>query len=241
MLSVQRGVEAIAVHQVPEAIAWLDECQMHAAIIELLIQSPRSPLRKRSGTATKPAPTKPANWVRAPDWSTTAARQPLAETANPWKNPAAIFEVPMPTIFWSGSTSSPRREAKFVAVTIVSVSDTSMMPTAPTRSGPTSDHFVHGSAGTGTPLGQSTDSLPPARPVPLDLRWRRRRGDVRRGSRTDRGACARRDRHARQAAYKTGRRLRRSLRDDLTPEDSTSHARSNNRAHRTDFSRLVPG
>ena len=35
-----------------------------------------------------------------------------------------------------------------------------MMPTAPTRSGPTSDHFIHGSAGTGTPLGQSTDSLP---------------------------------------------------------------------------------
>ena len=26
-------------HQVPEAIAWLDECQMHAAIIELLIPS----------------------------------------------------------------------------------------------------------------------------------------------------------------------------------------------------------
>lgn len=39
MLSVQRGVEAIAVHQVPEAIAWLDGCQMHAAIIELPFQS----------------------------------------------------------------------------------------------------------------------------------------------------------------------------------------------------------
>jgi hypothetical protein len=102
----------------------------------------------------------------------------------------------MPTISWSGSTSSPRREAKFVAVAIVSVSDTSMMPTAPIRSGPTSDHFIHGSAGTGTPLGQSTDSLPPARPVPLDLRsHRRHRGDVRRGSRTGRGTCARRGWH----------------------------------------------
>ena len=29
----------MAAHQVLEAIAWLDECQMHAAIIELLIQS----------------------------------------------------------------------------------------------------------------------------------------------------------------------------------------------------------
>ena len=39
MLSVQCGVEAIAVHQVPEAVAWLDECQMQAAIIELPFQS----------------------------------------------------------------------------------------------------------------------------------------------------------------------------------------------------------
>ena len=39
MLSVQRGVEAIAAHQVLEAMAWLDECQMHAAIIDLLTQS----------------------------------------------------------------------------------------------------------------------------------------------------------------------------------------------------------
>ena len=67
----------------------------------------------------------------------------------------------MPTISWSGSTSSPRREAKFVAVAIVSVSDTSMMPTAPTRSGPTSDHFVHGSAGTGTPWGRVPTVFPP--------------------------------------------------------------------------------
>ena len=60
----------------------------------------------------------------------------------------------MPAISWSGSAPSPRRAAKLVAVAIVSVSDTSMMPTAPIRSGPTSDHFVHGSAGTGTPWGR---------------------------------------------------------------------------------------
>ena len=39
MLSVKRGTEATAAHQVLEAIAWLDECQMHAAIIELPFQS----------------------------------------------------------------------------------------------------------------------------------------------------------------------------------------------------------
>ena len=39
MLSVQRRVEAIAAHQVLKAIAWLDECQVHSAIVELLIQS----------------------------------------------------------------------------------------------------------------------------------------------------------------------------------------------------------
>ena len=39
MLSVQRRVEAIAAHQVLKAIAWLDEGQMQAAIIELPFQS----------------------------------------------------------------------------------------------------------------------------------------------------------------------------------------------------------
>ena len=50
-----------------------------------------------------------------------------------------------------GSTSSPCRAAKLAAVAIVSVSDTIVMPTAPTRRGPTSDHLVHGSEGVGIP------------------------------------------------------------------------------------------
>ena len=43
---------------------------------------------------TRPAPTSPVIWVLAPDWSATAVREPLTETAKPWKNPAAMFDGP---------------------------------------------------------------------------------------------------------------------------------------------------
>ena len=46
-------------------------------------RSARSPLRKRSRTATKPAPTNPVICVLDPDWSATAVRDPLTETAKP--------------------------------------------------------------------------------------------------------------------------------------------------------------
>ena len=105
-------------------------------------RSARSPLRNRSNRTTSPAPTTPVNCVLAPDWSATAVREPLTETAKPWKKPAAMFEAPMPTISWSGFTSSPRRAAKLVAVAMVSVNDTSVIPTAPMSSGPMSDSFV---------------------------------------------------------------------------------------------------
>ena len=93
-------------------------------------RSASSELRNRSSTATSPAPTTPVSWLFAPDCSATAVREPLVEIANPWKSPAAMFAAPMPTISWSGSTSSPRRAAKLVAVAIVSVSETSVMPNA---------------------------------------------------------------------------------------------------------------
>ena len=57
-------------------------------------------------------------------------RDPLVETAKPWKNPAATFAAPMPIISWFGSSSSPRRAAKLDAVAMVSVSETSTMPIA---------------------------------------------------------------------------------------------------------------
>ena len=98
-------------------------------------RSASSPLRNSSRMATSAAPTMPVSWLRAPDCSATAVREPLVEMAKPWKNPAAMLAAPMPTISWSASTSSPRRAAKLAEVAIVSVSETSVMPSAATNSG----------------------------------------------------------------------------------------------------------
>ena len=99
------------------------------------------------------APTSPATWLFAPDCSATAVRDPLVDTANPWRNPDARFAAPTPIISWFGSSSSPRRAANADAVAIVSVSDTSTMPTAASINGPTSLNDVHGSDGRGSPAG----------------------------------------------------------------------------------------
>ena len=88
----------------------------------------------------------------APDCSATAVREPLVDTAKPWKNPAATLAVPIPIISWFGSTSSPRRAAKLVDVAIVSVSDTKVMPMAAANSGPTSPMSVHGNGRSGQAL-----------------------------------------------------------------------------------------
>ena len=84
------------------------------------------------------------------------------EIANPWKKPAAMFAAPMPTISWSGSTSSPRRAAKLVAVAIVSVSETSVMPNAAMSSGTTSLAWVQGMLGVGTPWGSAPTVATPS-------------------------------------------------------------------------------
>ena len=60
----------------------------------------------------------------------------------------------MPIISWFGSTSSPRRAPKLEDVAIVSASETSVIPTAATISGPTSAHLVQGTEGLGTPRGR---------------------------------------------------------------------------------------
>ena len=91
-------------------------------------RSATSELKTSSRRMTTPAPTTPVTWLLAPACSATAVRDPLVEMAKPWKNPAATFEAPMPTISWFGSISSPRRAAKAVAVAMVSVSETRVMP-----------------------------------------------------------------------------------------------------------------
>jgi hypothetical protein len=69
----------------------------------------------------------------APDCSATAVRDPLVDTAKPWKHPAARLAVPMRIISWFGSTSSPRRAAKLVEVAMVSVSETNPIRIIPTK------------------------------------------------------------------------------------------------------------
>ena len=120
-------------------------------------RSARSPLKNTSSSTTTPAPTMPASWLLAPDCSATAVRELLAETANPWKKPAAMLAEPMPIISWFGFTCSPRRALNEVDRAIVSVSDTSVMPTAATSSGTTSPMSVHGTSGVGQPLGKGAD------------------------------------------------------------------------------------
>ena len=66
--------------------------------------------RSRPGTSTSisrmsPAPTTPVSWVRAPDCSATAVREPLVLTGKPWKKEAAMFAAPIPIISWLPRTS----------------------------------------------------------------------------------------------------------------------------------------
>ena len=113
-------------------------------------------LKNSSSNATTSAPTRPVSWLLAPVDSATAVRDPLVETAKPWKTPAAMFAVPMPIISWLGSTSSPRRAAKAVAVAMVSVSETSVMPAAATSIGATSSHVGPRQLRAGQALRQGT-------------------------------------------------------------------------------------
>ena len=103
----------------------------------------------------------------AGSWRRTARRPRCAtrwwRSRSPGTSPAATLAAPMPIISWSGSTSSPRRAAKLVAVAMVSVSDTRVMPTAAIRSGPTSLVWVHGIVGCGYALGKRPHGGTPRR------------------------------------------------------------------------------
>ena len=114
-----------------------------------------------SSATTTPAPTSPLTWVLAPDCVATAVRDPLTETAKPWKKPAARLAEPTPIISWLGSTSSPRRAAKLVEVAMVSVSDTSTMPSAAIVSVPRSPQPVQGNEGIGSPWGSEPTVFTP--------------------------------------------------------------------------------
>ena len=99
------------------------------------------------------APTRPVTWVWEPFCAATAVRDPLVLTGNPWKSPAARFAAPTPTISRSPSTSSPLRAENAEAVEIVSVNDTSAMPSAPATSSHRSSRGTVGTVNGGTPSG----------------------------------------------------------------------------------------
>ena len=115
----------------------------------------RSPLRNTSKITTTPAPTTPASWLLAPDCSATAVRELLAEMANPRKKPAAMLAEPIPIISLFGFTRSPRRVLNEVDSAMVSVRDTSVIPTAATSSGTTSSIVGPRHVGRRKTLGQS--------------------------------------------------------------------------------------
>ena len=107
------------------------------------------------------APTRPVSWVLAPFWAATAVRDPLVLTGNPWKKPAAIFAAPTPIISRSPSTSAPVRAANADAVEIVSVNDTTTMPSAPAASSQTSSSGTVGTVNGGNPWGIGPTTVTP--------------------------------------------------------------------------------
>ena len=81
------------------------------------------------------APTRPVTCDLRPAWAATAVRDPLVLTGKPWKSPAARLAAPIPIISPRPLTSSSLRAANDDAVEIVSVSETTAMPSAPARGG----------------------------------------------------------------------------------------------------------
>ncbi len=98
-------------------------------------------------------------WVLAPACSATAVREPLVETGNPWKRPAAILAAPMPIISRFPSTSVPLRAANAEAVEIVSASETTAIPTAPRASTERSLALTSGMVSGGKPDGRLPTTL----------------------------------------------------------------------------------
>jgi hypothetical protein len=92
-------------------------------------------------------------------------REPLVLTGNPWKNPAAMLAAPMPIISRSPLTSWPARAANAEEVEIVSVSETTAIPTAPATSRARSDRGRLGTVRGGNPWGRG-----PTRETPWSAR-----------------------------------------------------------------------
>ena len=107
-----------------------------------------------------------ATWRRPARPRRSASHSPTRRS--PGRTRPRCSRRPTPIISWSGSTSSPRRAAKLEDVAMVSVSDTSVMPTAAgqrAHRGP--EKFVHGKRrASGCPAGSvPTVATPSARQI----------------------------------------------------------------------------
>jgi hypothetical protein len=107
--------------------------------------------------------------LRAPFCTATAVRDPLVETGKPWKSPATRLAAPTPTISRLPSTSAPARAANTLAVEMVSVRDTTAMPTAPAMSRGRSCRGTVGKVSGGKPCGIAPTTSTP-RPVRSNTR-----------------------------------------------------------------------
>ena len=82
-------------------------------------------------------------------------------TGNPWKKPAAMFAAPIPIISLLPSTWSPLRAANADAVEMVSVNETSAMPSAPANSSSRSLTGTMGMVNGGKPSGSGPTTFTP--------------------------------------------------------------------------------
>ena len=117
-------------------------------------RSSSSPGSATSMTAIASAPTTDVSWLRAPAASATGVRDALLLTGMPDSRPVARFAPPSASSSRSWSTSSWRRSENVRDRTLVSVADTSAIPSAAgTRarmSPPASDGTVSGGSPTGS-------------------------------------------------------------------------------------------
>ena len=173
-------------------------------------------LRSSPGTSTSirtiaAAPTSPVSCVFAPACSATAVREPLVLTGKPWKKPAPRFAAPMPIISLLPSISWPVRAANAEAVEIVSVRDTSAMPSGSRNQQREVGHRA-GQVRGGEALGQGPDERDPVAGE-IEAPRARDRGDDRDQHAGDPGQPALKDQDQREADHaRRQRRRRRRLR-----------------------------
>ena len=118
-------------------------------------------VRNRSTRAIAPAATSPAICVRAPIWSFTAVREPLAPSGKPCVIPAAALNPEKASSSWFARMCWLRFPANVLAVRMPSAKLTRKMPRAAGTSLPTSASGGLGIVTLGRPDGISPTTATP--------------------------------------------------------------------------------